>query len=264
MEHQFQIRGVSLAVERQGQGPAFVWAHMGGHSRAVENKTGLFDWSSLQSSMEVIRYDARGHGMSESSTSPRYFTYESLALDLVSLLDELRVTDYWLGGASLGAATVMHAALLLDKPPAGLVIALPPRAWEGRRELTDSYSALATQFEREGTATLRGSIAHENPSAFFASHPHLVPRAFDLTDETLALMVRRPDTDLPSRLRLATLISPALILAWPNDTNHPESVAQEVSRLLPNAQLETAQVAGDVLSWPARVRGFIKQHDKRM
>ena len=55
---------------------------------ALEDEAGVIDWSSIgRDRWRLIRYDARGHGESGGGDEPREYALESLADDLLGLLD---------------------------------------------------------------------------------------------------------------------------------------------------------------------------------
>jgi pimeloyl-ACP methyl ester carboxylesterase len=100
--------GTRIAGEQAGEGAPIVLLHgltatrryvvMG--SRALE-RTGH----------RVISYDARGHGHSSPAPSPRAYSYELLAADLLAVLDELEIERAVLAGASMGGQTAVRFAL---------------------------------------------------------------------------------------------------------------------------------------------------------
>ncbi len=117
--------GVRLAGEQAGEGTAIVLLHgltatrryvvMG--SRALE-----------RSGHRTIAYDARGHGHSSPAPTSNAYTYELLAEDLRALLDELRIRQAVLAGASMGAQTALRFAL--DEPDRVLALGLITPAFD--------------------------------------------------------------------------------------------------------------------------------------
>jgi len=71
-EQSMQVRGIDLAVTILGTGRPFIWGHGMTWSRALEEESGLFLWHGLADLLQIIRYDARGHGTSEASTPSRW------------------------------------------------------------------------------------------------------------------------------------------------------------------------------------------------
>lgn len=64
---------------------------------------------SLKAHFRVLRYDTRGHG--KSATTPGPYTIEQLSLDVLALLDSLRLDRVHFCGLSMGGMTGMWLAL---------------------------------------------------------------------------------------------------------------------------------------------------------
>ena len=119
------VSGVRLVGEQCGGGIPIVLLHgltatrryvvMG--SRALE-----------RSGHRVVSYDARGHGRSSPAPVPDAYTYELLAEDLESVLDELEIERAVLAGASMGAQTALRFAL--DHPDRVLALGLITPAFD--------------------------------------------------------------------------------------------------------------------------------------
>ena len=71
----------------------------------------IFDWSGLTDRFRVIRYDARGHGESDATANPDDYAYPLLGADALALATALGVDRFVAGGASMGSATALHAAV---------------------------------------------------------------------------------------------------------------------------------------------------------
>ena len=74
-----KVGDVELAVREEGRGPTFLWGHGLLSSMAQEDEIGAFDWSATTQSMRLVRYDARGHGESETSDDPEALRWQALA-----------------------------------------------------------------------------------------------------------------------------------------------------------------------------------------
>ena len=57
----------------------------------------------LRNKFRIVRYDTRGHGLSDAPTGS--YTLDQLGLDLLGLLDELQIEQANICGLSLGGIT---------------------------------------------------------------------------------------------------------------------------------------------------------------
>ncbi len=241
-----------------GHGPAFVWGHGLTSSRASEDKGGLFDWTPVtDNGRQVVRYDAAGHGTTGGPPDPEAYRWPRLATDLLELLDELGLDRVDGGGASMGCAATLHAAVRAPERFDRLVLVIPPTAWDTRPAQAEQYEASARYVEDAGKAAWI-EVANQAPrAAIFADLP---PFPFDADiPEALVPSVMRgaAASDLPDPDALAALDHPALVLAWAGDPGHPESTARRLVELLPHAELHVATHIREVLGWPARVAEFL-------
>jgi len=253
------VPGVSdLACSVLGHGAPFVWCHGLTSSRANEDRRGLFDWAPLTSAgRQVIRYDARGHGVTGGPLDDRgAYEWPRLADDLLGLMDHLEIERAPAGGASMGCATLLHAAVQEPGRFERLVLVIPPTAWETRAAQADVYEASAAFVERAGksawlelaNATPKPTIFEEDPFPFEA----------DIPEELLPTVLRAAAaSDLPSPESITTLTQPALVLAWATDPGHPVSTALRLAELLPTAELHVAEHVAEVRAWPERVSMFL-------
>jgi len=256
------IRGVELAYQRGGTGPDVVWGHGLTSSMADEDDRSLIRWADIRVGNRVLRYDARGHGESESTAEPDGYSWASLAADQRALADALDVGTYVAGGASMGCATALHAALQDPDRVRGLVLMIPPTGWEGRAGQAELYEQMASIVEGPGVEPLIEAAQQLPPADPFVDVPDLAElradamRAWDTT--RLARVFRGAATaQLPERDRMATLGQPALILAWTGDPTHPVATADELASLLPQATVDVVSDLAGVLAWSDRVRSFL-------
>ena len=243
---------VDLAVSERGEGRPFLWAHGLTSSRRSEDASGLFDWSGVPG--RVIRYDARSHGESPTSTDPDDHRWPTLAGDLLALADDLGLDRFACGGASMGCATTLHAAVRAPDRIERMVLVIPPTAWETRAAQAALYEDLAAL----PPADLKAGMAARPVPPLFADEPDLARRLPDIPDEVLATVLtgaRR--SDLPPREALRSLTQPTLVLAWDTDPGHPVSTAEALHELLPTSELSVATTLADVRRWPEKVAAFL-------
>jgi pimeloyl-ACP methyl ester carboxylesterase len=247
-----------VAYSTAGYGPAFVWGHGLTSSRASEDNAGLFDWSSIvaQGRM-VVRYDAAGHGETGGPPDVGAYRWPQLATDLLGLLDRLGIERASAGGASMGCATVLHAAVRAPERFDRLALLIPPTAWETRAAQAEQYEASARLVEEAGKAAWLAVAGEALLPEIFADLPPM-PFTADIAEDLLPFVLRGAATsDLPAPDQLVTIDQPALVLAWDGDAGHPVSTAERLVELLPRAELHVATRLGDVLAWPTQVADFL-------
>jgi pimeloyl-ACP methyl ester carboxylesterase len=246
-------------VRVRGDGPTFVWAHGLLSPIAVEDASPEAQLFAALPDWRVVRYDARGHGRSEAGASEEQHRWDRLGADLLDLASTLGAERFVAGGASMGAATALHAAVRAPERILGLVLVLPPTAWETRPAQAQQYLAMARLLEARG---VEGFVRLAAPAMATAPIP---PAVRDALLENLrhwdAVALQRvllgaAASDLPSVESLATLRIPTLLLPTPGDPGHPLSTAERIADAIPGARLEPLPAGAS--SAPAeRVRPFL-------
>jgi len=252
--------GAEIAFDVRGNGPLIGYSHGLFFSRAAEDAAALVDWAPLVAQRRMLRYDARGHGASTGGAEPARYEWPQLADDLIAMADQARdgkPVD-WMG-ESMGAGTLLHAAVHSPAQFRRLILAVPPTTGETRVAARKRYRDGADFIEREGKdAWLRGLRQLPVPEIFadvatFRHDP-------DVRAEVLpALMRGAAASDLPSADAITTLTHPTLILAWETDPIHPVSTAEFLLKTLPDARLHVSATAADVRTWGDRVAAFLRE-----
>jgi pimeloyl-ACP methyl ester carboxylesterase len=229
---------------------------------AHEDDLGLFDWSPAESVARLVRYDARGHGGCECAH------FEDRAYRWSALVDDmLRAPGpegpFVAGGASMGAATALYAAVRAPRRVQGLVLVTPPSAWESRPAQAQAYEAAARLVERRGipgyvkalqTVGQPRILAEELPEARTIWLRHV--RRMD--EKVMPSILRgAASSDLPSRQEIHRVVVPTLILAWAGDAAHPVSTAETLAELMVMSELHVATDLAGVRRWPELVRDFL-------
>jgi pimeloyl-ACP methyl ester carboxylesterase len=99
--------GVRLHYQRIGEGPDLVMVHGLTGNLAVWH---LHMLPVLAEHFNVLTYDLRGHGLSD--TPPTGYSADAMAEDLLQLLDVLEIERPWIAGHSYGADIALYFALL--------------------------------------------------------------------------------------------------------------------------------------------------------
>lgn len=258
------VRGGSLAYDEVGTGRGFLWGHGLSSCRAEEDTSGLLGaWPFPTDQVRRVRYDARGHGQSPGPADPAAFRWDELARDQLALADALGIETYVAAGASMGAATALHAAVVAPERVQALVLTVPPTAWASRPAQRVLYEAGATLVEEEGLDVFAEASALAPPPKLFAGlgldwGAQARRRALALDALSLPSMLRGAATsDLPDPDAVAAITVPVLILAWTGDDTHPVSTAERLAELLPHADLHVADDLRAILTWPERVVSFV-------
>ena len=252
------VRGVEIAVRDEGRGLPFFWGHGFVSSMQQEDQFMVMDWERLARRYRVIRWDARGHGLSGGAPVPGDYRWDNLATDLLALADALGVERFVAGGVSMGAATALHAAVQAPRRIMAMVLMLAPTAWETRDPQADIYRGAAVLVERlgiEGYLEQLRTLPAPEILADFADRFSPVPY---VKEDLLPSVLRgAANSDLPPQESLRAVTAPALLLPWVSDDGHPMSTSERLLELLPDVQIHVAHDLRDVMSWTDRIDTFL-------
>ncbi|BBZ71282.1 hydrolase [Mycobacterium paraseoulense] len=245
----FVVPGAELAVELSDEGGHPVVQLHGLTSSRARDRVLNLDLGRGLSGTRLLRYDARGHGKSTGRKVPEDYRWESLAEDLLQLLDEWFPGERVHGvGPSMGTGTLLHAAAREPDRFAGLTLMVPATAWETRPAQAEIYEVAAEIIETEGVGAFIASARGVTPPPATVGAPETVP---DVADALLPSLFRGAAlSDLPAREAVARIDVPTTILAWVNDPAHPMSTAESLAALMPRSTLTVAHTPADVETWP--------------
>ena len=248
-----RLTDADLAFDVRGDdGPAVVQLHGLTSSRAREDVIAV-DLVGDLTGARVLRYDARGHGLSTGPRDVSAYSWPALADDLLALLEHAFPGEQVYGvGSSMGSATLVHAVPAAPETFSGLTLCIPPTAWETRVAQQAAYEECARVVETAGVDALveAGRLAPLPP----AENPDKPVTWPDVALDLLPTVFRGAAlTDLPAPDVVATIDLPTLLLAWVGDPAHPVSTAEVLRDLLPQGELVVAHTHPDVRRWPALV-----------
>jgi pimeloyl-ACP methyl ester carboxylesterase len=245
--------GVALEAEEAGEGVPVVLLHglsatrryvvMG--SRALE-----------RSGHRVVLYDARGHGRSSPAPTPDDYGYETLAADLLALLDDRGIDRAVLGGASMGSHTIVRFALDHGDRVAGLVVITPAYTPGNEFENFARWDRLAAGLRDGGVEGFVAAYGEPNvPEAWrdtvlrvlhqrlaLHEHPEAVADALEAVPRSLAFEQWE---------ELAELAIPTVVVASRDeaDPGHPYAVAERYAEAIPGAELVSEEPGASPLAW---------------
>ncbi|MGC0318609.1 alpha/beta fold hydrolase [Kitasatospora acidiphila] len=246
-----------LAYRSTGTGPLAVYAHGALSSRDHERRSGFLDWSPIAAAgLRLVEYDARGHGESTGRPVEADYAYPALADDLRALCDHLAPGDRVHAiGSSMGAATVLHAALAEPERFDRLVLAMPGVAWQAREGRREGLRAAARSVEQQGKTALVTAMRLGRPPILADTD---FPPVFDVSQELMPTVLRAAAAnDLPDPQALRQLPHPTLVLAWDTDPSHPVATAEALAELLPGAAAHISRDLADIRTWGARAAEFL-------
>lgn len=201
-----------IAYEAEGDGPAVLLMHSGLTDRRMWDP----QWDALATRFHVIRFDARGFGVSADPTRP--YTLHGDAMDV---LDALEIRRAAVVGCSMGGAAAVDMAIALPHRVSALVcVSSAPSGWEHSPDLIAGWEAVDAAYERKGT-----EAANEIEMKMWLDGPFRRPDEVDrevrravasqnsvLLDRQMTMEVEPGELEPPAIGRLDEIACPALAI----------------------------------------------------
>ena len=193
----------------------------------------------------VIALNARGHAPS-GDIDPDTASFDRFADDLIALADQLALTEFVVGGISLGAGTALNLTLRYPDRVAGLVLCRPawldqPQAEFNRAayaeiaDLLDAHPADAVQ--RYPESAIYQSVRRTSPAAAASLLGQLTrPRA---AENSLILRAFPGSSPTNSADTWRGIAVPTLVIGHHDDPFHAYEIAHAHAEAIPDAQLCT-------------------------
>ncbi len=246
----------------QGDGQPFIWLH--GMLNSVESDSlySLIDFESLQNQVSVVRYDYCDQSMDGD------YSWPALTNELISVLDSQKYDKVIMGGLSMGAGTAIHAAVQFPERVKALILVTPPPAWETREKVKAVYRKVISKTNSETVPEILKRIiqlSQDPPQYFEKEHPGtreklLLKRLSFAPQYYTQIYLGGANSDFPSREQISGINVPTLIIAHPDDTNHPLETAQELNKLIKGSELVVISNYEDYQNLQVKVRHFIAKH----
>jgi 3-oxoadipate enol-lactonase len=230
---------LSIHYELSGpdEAPVLVLSH------ALGTNLTLWDQQveALRGAFRVLRYDTRGHGRSPASQGP--YTISLLALDVLSLLDELGVGKAHFCGISMGGLVGQYLAVHHPDRVASLILSNTASTigthekWERRiREVTKAGMAAVLDEVVEGWFSAR----------FRSMRPPIIASLANALKATspegyIGCCQALRDADLSDLIEQVN--APALIIAGTEDQATPVAGSRFLHQKIRNSQLVTLECA---------------------
>jgi pimeloyl-ACP methyl ester carboxylesterase len=235
------IDTVKLHYSEAGQGMPVVLLHGFPLSSAIWHK----QQDRLKDLYRVITPDLRGHGQSPAPAG--VYEMETLARDVLALLDSLQIEKAVILGHSMGGYVVLAAWKLA--PERFLALGL-----------IDSQAAADTEEARQGRLRMAGKVAAEGSQAVATA---MLPKLFapalavgdPMIEQVRQMILKTPRAAIIGSLNgmavrpnaiatLATINIPMLILTGDKDQLIPRARAEAMTALLSKATLAIVENAG--------------------
>ena len=207
------------------------------HSLALDRSIWNGVVQRLESEVDILTYDCRGHGLSDRRARP--YTAELFARDLAELLDHVGWEQATIAGCSMGGCVALALGGLYPHR-AGALGLIDTTAWYGP-------NAVANFKERADAARARGMAALFDfqstrwfSDEFRARHPEVLKRTLDVfvaaDIECYAAscgLLGAVDT----RAHLPTFRMPVAIVVGEEDYATPVEMARELHAAIPHSTL---------------------------
>jgi 3-oxoadipate enol-lactonase len=234
----YELRPAQLATPR----PALVLIHSLGTSHRI--------WDGVLRALRfpgpILRYDLRGHGLSEVGEVP--YSIAALAADAIGLLDALRIHSFIACGLSVGGLVAQELALSAGTRVRGAILC----GTAARIGSVEGWQARIEQVREGGIGAIAGAaLGRWFSSTFQAREPDVVRGYRCLLERTpkegyLAMLRALRDADLSDRVQHMGV--PALVVSGELDEAASPADGRKLAGLIPEASFELLAQASHLLA----------------
>jgi len=242
------LRGIQMAYDVEGSGPAVVLLHGFPFNRSMWSE----QVAALSDAYRVITPDLRGFGQTSAAPEQQEqpATMREMAEDVAALLDELDIERFALGGLSMGGYVALafyrsfplrvRALILADtRPQSDTDEARENRERQARQATSEGMEGIAEamlpKMLSPATIKERKEVVERLRAMMTGTDPHAAAAA-------LRGMAERPD----HTYLLARILAPTLIMVGSEDQVTPLTDAQVMQREIRGSRLEVIEGAGHV------------------
>jgi pimeloyl-ACP methyl ester carboxylesterase len=244
--------GVTLAGERTGSGVPVILLH---GLTATRRYVLMGSRHLARAGVELVGYDARGHGASSPAPSQDSYEYADLVRDLDVVLAAVG-TPAVLAGNSMGAATAAAYALEFPDRVSALVQITPGFGGGAKGDADlDDWDRLAAGMERDGVeGFMEAFVPPEQPRFREAAlkftrqrlerheHPEAVADALRVVPRSVAF----DGLEQLGQLEMAALVVGS---RDESDPGHPLALAEAYAEQLPNSKFLIEAKGESPLAW---------------
>lgn len=230
---------VHRCVDEGARGkPAIVFANSLGSDLRIWDEVA----SQLSGEFRLVRYDFRGHGLTEAAKGP--YSAGQLAGDLIGLLDALEIGQAILCGISVGGIIAQACAL----NHADRVRALVLCDTGARIGSVESWQQRIAKVRSEGVESLVEMTMPRWFSAGFRERRAADVRGYSImlrqssTEGYMGVCAALRDADFRNSIQQVKI--PTLVLCGAEDIATPPELGRELAGLIPGAQFSLIEDAG--------------------
>jgi 3-oxoadipate enol-lactonase len=260
-----KVNDINLYFRDEGAGPTLVLLH----AFPLSGEMWGPQIDALRSRTRLIVPDLRGFGQSDAPMGTASPSLDTMASDVVALLDHLEVERFILGGLSMGGYLSFALLRRIDRNRVRGLILADTKAGADTEEARNNREAMAAQAEHDGPNPIADAMVGKLlGTTSLKTRPELVDQVKSLiranTGAGIAAaqraMAARPD----STALLSELAMPTLVLVGEEDGLTPPSEAEKMASAISNAQLTLLPKAGHLSNWEqpeafnGAVSGFLK------
>lgn len=230
-----EANGIRIHYEMSGKkdAPVVVLSHSLGSNLAM--------WEpqvpALSPHFQVLRYDIRGHGESDAPRGP--YSLEMLALDVVGLLDVLKIEKAHFVGLSMGGMIGQHLGLSHARRLRSLVLCdTAAKVPQDALPLWKERMALAREKGLE--ALLESTMERWFTASFLKANPPIlgtIRKAFLATAVEGYVGASEAISNVDTLERLPEIETPTLIMVGEDDPGTPVSASEAIHARIPNSRL---------------------------
>jgi 3-oxoadipate enol-lactonase len=198
--------------------------------------------SCLPSQLPLVRYDKRGHGLSD--TPPAPYTIRDHSEDLASFLEQLKIESAIVIGISVGGLIAMDYAIRHPNRVQTLILSdTSPRIGTA-----DGWSERIQTIRERGLAGMVTNILDRWFAPTFKSQEPAIYQGFaNMLLQTpvegyIGTCAALRDADLHETVR--QINAPSLILCGARDISTPPNLMSDLAEMLPNARFQVIEDAG--------------------
>lgn len=234
----YELRPAQLATPR----PALMLIHSLGTSHRI--------WDGVVRALRfpgpVLRYDLRGHGLSEVGEAP--YSIASLAAEALSLLDGLRIDWVIPCGLSVGGLVAQELALSAGTRVRGAILC----GTAARIGSVEGWQSRINQVRSGGIGSIAdAALGRWFSPGFHAREPDVVRGHRCMLERTpepgyLGMLHALRDADLSERVQRLSL--PSLVVSGELDEATTPADGRKLAGLIPGARFELLAQASHLLS----------------